>query len=61
MRWMEDYKSKVVSAEQAVTAIKSEDKLFSSGNAATPYQILNALANRKEELHGVEVKIEQEH
>ncbi len=55
MRWMEDYKSKVVSAEQAVTAIKSGDKLFSSGNAATPYRILSALAKRKDELQRVEV------
>lgn len=55
MRWLEDYKSKIVSAEQAVSIIKSRDKLFSSGNAATPYGILNALAKRKDELHGVEV------
>jgi acyl-CoA hydrolase len=52
---MDDYKSKVVSAEQAVTAVRSSDKLFSSGNAATPYRILNALAKRKDELRGVEV------
>lgn len=55
MKWMEDYKAKVVTAEEAVTSIKSGDKIFSSGNAATPYKILNVLANRKDELQGVEV------
>lgn len=55
MKWMEDYKNKVVSADEAVKLIKSGDKLYSSGNAATPYVILNALANRKEELKDVEV------
>lgn len=55
MKWIEDYKSKLVSAEEAVKSIKSGDKLFTSGNAATPYKILNALANRKDELHNVEV------
>ena len=55
MGWLENYKSNVVSAEEAVSLIKSRDKIFTSGNAATPYQILNALAERKEELHAVEV------
>lgn len=55
MKWMEDYKIKVSSADEAVRFIKSNDKLFISGNAATPYVILNALAKRKDELRGVEV------
>jgi len=55
MRWLADYRDKVVSPEQAVAAIKSGDKLFTSGNAATPYNILRALAERKDELHDVEV------
>jgi acyl-CoA hydrolase len=55
MRWIEDYKSKLVSAAEAVSVVKSGNKIFTSGNAATPYQLLNALANRKDELRGVEV------
>ena len=55
MKWMEDYKSKVVSAAEAVALVKSGDKIFSSGNAATPYVILNALAQRKDELKDVAV------
>ncbi|MFQ5640258.1 MAG: acetyl-CoA hydrolase/transferase family protein [bacterium] len=55
MKWIEDYKSKIVSAHEAVSAIKSGDKIFSSGNAATPYNILHALAERKDELNRVDV------
>jgi len=55
MKWMEDYKSKRVSADEAMAVINSGDKIFSSGNAATPYVLLNALAKRKDELKGVEV------
>ncbi|MFQ5706546.1 MAG: acetyl-CoA hydrolase/transferase family protein [bacterium] len=55
MKWIEDYKSKVCGAEEAVSLIKSGDKIYSSGNAATPYVILNALARRKDELERVEV------
>ncbi len=55
MRWLEDYKSKVVTAEEAAAVVKSDDRLYSSGNAATPYVILNALANRYQELQDVDV------
>ncbi|RMF65856.1 MAG: acetyl-CoA hydrolase/transferase family protein [Calditrichaeota bacterium] len=55
MKWIEEYKKRVVSAAEAVSEIKSGDRIFSSGNAATPYTILNALADRKDELQGVEV------
>lgn len=55
MKWMEDYKNKVVSAQAAVAHINSGDKVFTSGNAATPYFLLNALAERKDELRDVAV------
>ena len=55
MKWMENYRAKVTSAEEAVKVIKNGDRLYTSGNAATPYVILDALANRKEELQGVQV------
>jgi len=55
MKWLDDYKAKVTSADDAVGIIKSHDKLFTSGNAATPYVILNALARRKDEFCGVAV------
>jgi 4-hydroxybutyrate CoA-transferase len=55
MPWLEDYKRKLVTAEEAVSAIKSQDRVYISGNAATPYVLMNALAARKEELEDVEL------
>ncbi|MFQ5823004.1 MAG: acetyl-CoA hydrolase/transferase family protein [bacterium] len=55
MKWIEDYKNKLSSAEEAVSIIESGNKIFTSGNAATPYILLNALAKRRDALEGVDV------
>lgn len=55
MRWMEEYKSKLVSPEEAAKLIKSGDKVFTSGNAATPYTIMEALGARGSQLKNVDV------
>lgn len=55
MNWLDQYKSKVISLEEAVTNVKSGDKIFLSGNAATPLLFTNALAKRAAELNGIEV------
>ena len=55
MNWLEQYKSKVLSPEEAVSAVKSEDRIFISGNAATPLLLSRALAQRKNELLHVEI------
>ena len=55
MNWLEQYKSKVVSLQEAVSTVKSEDRIFVSGNAATPLLLMRALAERKHELLHVEV------
>jgi 4-hydroxybutyrate CoA-transferase len=55
MSWVDDYKKKLVTAEDAVSVIKSGDRVYISGNAATPYVLLNALASRKDELEDVEL------
>ncbi|NUM76334.1 acetyl-CoA hydrolase/transferase family protein [candidate division KSB1 bacterium] len=55
MRWIEDYRSKLVKAEEAVALIKSGDKISISGNAAAPYVLLNALAQREDDLKDVGV------
>lgn len=55
MKWLEHYKSKVSSAEEAVAVVKSEDRMFISGNAATPLLLSRALAQRKDELLHVEL------
>ena len=55
VKWMGDYKSKLATAEEAVSLIKSGDKIFTSGNAAAPYKLMEALARRKDELTDVEI------
>lgn len=55
MSWMEQYRTKIVSLEEAVQCVKSGDKIFISGNAATPLLLTLALARRAEELTNVEV------
>jgi len=55
MNWLDQYKKKVVSLEEAVSVIKSRDRIFISGNAATPTLLTGGLAKRSSELHDVEV------
>ena len=55
MSWIDEYKKKLVTAEEAVSVIKSQDRVYISGNAATPYILMNALAARKDELQAVEL------
>lgn len=55
MRWFDEYKKRRVTAPEAVALIKSRDHLFVSGNAATPYVLLKALADRADELEQVQV------
>ncbi|HEY4613568.1 MAG TPA: acetyl-CoA hydrolase/transferase C-terminal domain-containing protein [Bacteroidota bacterium] len=55
MNWLSQYKSKVVSVEEAVSFVKSGDCIFVSGNAASPTLLMNALAQRKDSLFDVEV------
>lgn len=55
MSWIEAYKSKVVSEREAVRVVKSHDRIFVSGNAATPQQLIDVLAERRDDLTGVEI------
>ena len=55
MSWIDEYKKKLVTAEEAVSVIKSQDRVYISGNAATPYKLMNALASRKDDLQAVEL------
>ncbi|MGA3244805.1 MAG: acetyl-CoA hydrolase/transferase C-terminal domain-containing protein [Bacteroidota bacterium] len=55
MNWLDQYKKKVVSLEEAVSVVKSGDHIFISGNAATPTLLTNGLAKRRDELRDVEV------
>jgi 4-hydroxybutyrate CoA-transferase len=55
MNWLDQYKSKIVVVDEAVKVVKSNDRIFISGNAATPLLLTGALAKRASELTNVEV------
>ncbi len=52
---MKQYNSKLVSAAEAVKAIKSFDKIAVHSNCAFPLTLISALVDRKDELEGVEM------
>lgn len=49
------YQSRVVTAEEAVTHIKSGDRLFLTGNCSVPQKLLGALVQYAPNLHDVEI------
>lgn len=53
--WREEYKSKVVSADEAVKNIKSGDSIYIQSNAANPIPLADALTRRAPELKNVEI------
>ena len=55
MSWTDQYKQKVVSAGEAVKAVKSGYRIFLTGNCSVPKQILGALVDRAGELKDVEI------
>jgi 4-hydroxybutyrate CoA-transferase len=55
MNWIDQYKSKAVPVEEAVSVVQSNDRIFLSGNAATPLLLTSALAHRASDLSNVEV------
>ncbi len=55
MPWLDDYKSKLCSAEEAVAVIRSGDRVYYGGNAAIPQALVRALAARKDELTNVQL------
>jgi 4-hydroxybutyrate CoA-transferase len=55
MSWFDEYKKKLCSFEEAVSVVKSKDRVYISGNAATPFRLTEALAQRKDKLNDVEI------
>ncbi len=55
MSWFDSYKKKICSLDETVSVVKSKDRIYISGNAATPFKLMEALAQRKDELQDVEV------
>lgn len=49
------YHSKLCSADQAVQAIKSHDRIFMTGNCSVPKELLNALVRRAPQLEDIEI------
>ena len=49
------YRSKIVSSDEAVKFIKSNDKIIIHSNCAFPSTVVEALVKRKDELNGVEI------
>ncbi len=43
MAWNQQYQSRVVTAEEAVRHIKSNQRLFLTGNCSVPQKVLAAL------------------
>jgi len=55
MKWPEQYKSKVKSADEAIKAVQSGDRIFLTGNCSVPKYALEALVRRGPELQDVEI------
>jgi 4-hydroxybutyrate CoA-transferase len=53
MDWLNQYKQRLCSADEAAALIKSRDWVYISGNAAAPRCMQEALARRKDELREV--------
>jgi 4-hydroxybutyrate CoA-transferase len=53
MNWLDEYKSKLRSADEAVKLIQSGDHVYYGGNAAIPRGLVEALARRAPELTNV--------
>ncbi len=53
MPWIDDYRAKLCSADEAVSHISSGDWVWISGNAAAPFPLMEALARRAAELTDV--------
>ncbi len=55
MEWEKTYKQKLVSAEEAASVIKSNDRIFATNTASLPIEVLVALGKRYLELENVEL------
>jgi 4-hydroxybutyrate CoA-transferase len=55
MNWIEAYKKKLTSIEEAVSCIKSNDRVYVHPGCAVPVPLLDAMCARKDELENVEL------
>jgi 4-hydroxybutyrate CoA-transferase len=55
MHWLDDYKSKLKTAAEAVQMIQCGNRVYYGGNAAIPRELVRVLAERREELQDVQL------
>ncbi len=55
MEWINKYQSRIITAQEAVTNIKSGDRVFLTGNVSVPHQLLAALVGHAPNLENVEI------
>jgi len=55
MKWQALYEERITTADEAVKAVKSGDRVFLTANASTPRELLAALVKRAPALENVEV------
>lgn len=55
MSWIDTYRSRITTAEEAVKVIKSGDKIYLHGGCAIPEILVEAMVGRALELHDCEV------
>lgn len=55
MSWYESYKAKLATADEAVKVVQSNHRVYYSGNAATPFPLIEALTRRWDSLDNVQL------
>ena len=55
MSWQQTYESRITTPERAVQSIKSGDRVFLTGNASVPLELLDALVKHAPKLENVEI------
>ncbi len=55
MSWVEQYKNKVVTADEAVKAVQSGNRIFLTGNCSVPSTVLAALVDYASNVEDVEI------
>ena len=55
MSWMEEYAARRMSADEALQAVRSDDRIWIQSGCGTPTVLVDALVGRASQLHNVEV------
>src|SRR5262245_52673709 len=55
MSWIDDYRAKLTRPAEAARRIRSHQRVYYGGNAAIPRALVRALAERRDELQGVQL------